>query len=144
MYVSRSQQVAIRCALALPQVNRIILGKLLQSFGFDVSYSENGQEAVQRFLRCPDISCILMVRLAGPLELCGPLSCCQGSFHVVFAAYNTSCGLLVKIRISAVRLSVPGFRVAVSATSRLVLPAHSSELLMEAIKAAQPANALEE
>ena len=74
MYVSRSQQVADRCALALPQVNRIILGKLLQGFGFDVSYSANGQEAVQRFLRCPDISCILMVRLVVPHELIGPLS----------------------------------------------------------------------
>ena len=58
----------------LPQVNRIILGKLLQGFGFDVSFSANGQEAVQRFLRCPDISCILMVRLVVPHELIGPLS----------------------------------------------------------------------
>ena len=39
-----------------------------------MSYSANGQEAVQRFLRCPDISCILMVRLVVAHELNGPLS----------------------------------------------------------------------
>ncbi len=72
--MSRSPKDADRCALDLPKVNRIILGKLLQGFGFDVCYSANGQEAVQRFLRCPDISCILMVRLVVPHELIGPLS----------------------------------------------------------------------
>ena len=92
MYKSRSQQVADRCALALPQVNRIILGKLLQGFGFDVSYSANGQDAVQRFLRCPDISCILMVRSAAPPEVIGPLMCSVRLLSCLsLAAYSTSC-----------------------------------------------------
>ena len=48
----------------LAQVNRIILGKLLQSFGFDVCYSKDGLEAFEFFKeQGTDISCVWMVRL---------------------------------------------------------------------------------
>ena len=49
--------------VAWPQVNRVLLGKLLQSFGFDVSMATDGREAVQRFLRQgTEFSCVWMVR----------------------------------------------------------------------------------
>ena len=48
----------------LVQVNRVILGRLLQSFGFDVCYSKDGLEAFEFFKeQGTDISCVWMVRL---------------------------------------------------------------------------------
>lgn len=48
-------------------LNRIVLGKLLASFGFVVTYSSDGQEAVDTFLKRKesneDFFMILMVRI---------------------------------------------------------------------------------
>jgi len=51
-------------SVLLVQVNRVILGRLLQSFGFDVCYSKDGLEAFEFFKeQGTDISCVWMVRL---------------------------------------------------------------------------------
>lgn len=51
--------------------NRMILGKLLASFGFAVSYSRDGQEAVDEFERRKktkeELYAILMVRTCRPI-----------------------------------------------------------------------------
>lgn len=76
--------------IAWPQVNRMLLGKLLQSFGFDVSMATDGREAVQRFLRQgTDFSCVWMVRFPRRYPSRCPTARHLGTFAVERAAWGT-------------------------------------------------------
>ncbi len=83
------------------QVNRLILGKLLQSFGFDVFYSKDGQEAYEFYKeQGTDISCVWMVRLCQACLASTPYCLFICSYERVRSGAQALWGLHRKIAIS--------------------------------------------